>query len=290
MIRFRADLPFERDQATRFLPWIVALMVFLGALSLAAATAIGSAIDRWDTDLTGRITVQVPANQASPVALALMVEALTATPGITKAETLSAEATRALVEPWLGAVGADLDLPLPAVIDVETAAGTVFDVNLLAGRLIKIAPGIIVDDHRVWLAPLIRIARTVELIAFAILALIGMTAIAVVIFATRSGLAVHSAIINLLHVMGAQDAYIARQFQMQAMMLGTRGGIIGGIAALIVLFILTTMSAGIDVALLPSAPLSPFQWPLLLIVPVAAVVIAMATARVTVLRALAGMP
>ncbi|MCZ6838279.1 MAG: FtsX-like permease family protein, partial [Alphaproteobacteria bacterium] len=109
-------------------------------------------------------------------------------------------------------------------------------------------------------------------------------------FATRSGLAVHAAIINLLHVMGARDAYIARQFQMQAMMLGIRGGIIGSLAAIVVLAVLTTMSAGIDVALLPSAPLSPAQWPLLIIVPVTAVIITMATARVTVLRALAEMP
>lgn len=290
MIRLRADLPFERDQATRFLPWIVALMVFLGALALAAATTIGSAIERWDNDLTGRITVQVPADEANSDALARIVDALTATPGITQAETLSADATRALVEPWLGAVDADLDLPLPAVIDVETAAGTKFDVNLLAGRLTKFAPGVIIDDHRVWLLQLIRVARTVELVAFAILATIGLTAIAAVIFATRSGLAVHAAIINLLHLMGARDAYIARQFQMQAMMLGVRGGIIGSAAALIVLFVLTTMTAGIDVALLPSASLSPLQWPLLIVVPLAAVIIAMATARVTVLRVLARMP
>ena len=104
------------------------------------------------------------------------------------------------------------------------------------------------------------------------------------------GLAVHAAIINLLHVMGAKDAYIARQFQMQAMMLGIRGGIIGGAAAALVLLILTSMAAGIDVALLPSSPLSPSQWPMLIIVPVAAIVIAMATARVTVLRTLARMP
>lgn len=290
MIRFRADLPFEQDQATRFVPWIVALMVFLGALALAAATAVGGAIDGWDNNLTGRITVQVPADEASPKALSRLVDALTATPGIAQAETLSAEAIRALVEPWLGTLDADLELPLPAVIDVETAVGAVFDVNLLAGRLAKIAPGVIVDDHRVWLAQLVRAARTVELVAFAILALIGLTAIAAVIFATRSGLAVHAAIINLLHVMGARDAYIARQFQMQAMMLGIRGGIIGSLAAIVVLAVLTTMSAGIDVALLPSAPLSPAQWPLLIIVPVTAVIIAMATARVTVLRALAEMP
>lgn len=290
MIRFRADLPFERDQATRFVPWIVALMVFLGALALAAATVVGGAIDRWDNNLTGRITLQVPAEEANPKVLTRLVDTLTATPGIAKAETLSADATRALVEPWLGKVDADLELPLPAVIDVETTEGAEFDVNLLAGRLAKIAPGIIVDDHRVWLSQLIRMARTVEWIAFSIVALIGLTAIAAIIFATRSGLAVHGAIINLLHVMGARDSYIARQFQMQAMMLGIRGGLIGSIAAVVVLVALTTMSAGIDVALIPAAPLSLAQWPVLATVPVAAVLIAMATARVTVLRALAEMP
>ena len=265
-------------------------MVFLGALALAAATAVGGAIDRWDNNLSGRITVQVPADKASPKALTRLVDALSATPGIAQAELLSAAATRALVEPWLGKIDADLELPLPAVIDVETEAGAKFDVNLLAGRLHKITPGVIVDDHRVWLLQLIRVARTVEWVAFSILALIGLTAIAAVIFATRSGLAVHAAIINLLHVMGARDAYIARQFQMQAMMMGIRGGVIGSVAAIVVLVVLTTMSAGIDVALLPSAALSPAQWPLLLIVPVAAVMITMATARMTVLRALAGMP
>lgn len=290
MIRFRADLPFERDQATKFLPWIVALMVFLGALALAAATVIGNAIERWDNDLSGRITVQVPAAQATDKAVAELLEALAGTPGITRAQRLSEEATRALVEPWLGTLDADLELPLPTVIDVETAAGTVFDVNLLAGRLAKIAPDVIVDDHRVWLSQLIRVARTVEAIAFAILALIALTAIAAVIFATRSGLAVHASIINLLHVMGAHDSYIARQFQMQAMMLGLRGGTIGSIAAFAVVLVVTTMSASIDVALLPSAPLAPLQWLLLFVVPLAAILIAMATARVTVLRALAAMP
>ena len=290
MMRLRADLPFERDQATRFLPWIVALMVFLGALSLAGATVIGNAIERWDNDLSGRLTIQVPSDEARPAVLEQLVETLTATPGIVRAELLSAAATRALVEPWLGSLDTELDLPLPAVIDIETAAGANFDVNLLAGKFTDIAPGLVVDDHRVWLLQLIRVARTVEIVAFSILALIGFSAVAAVVFATRSGLAVHAGIINLLHVMGARDSYIARQFQMQAMMLGIRGGIIGGIAAAIVLGILTIMTANIDVALLPAVPLSPVQWPLLFIVPAAGVVIAMATARVTVLRALAAMP
>ena len=38
-----SDIPFERDQSTRFLPWIVAVMVFLAALATAAAIAVGDA-------------------------------------------------------------------------------------------------------------------------------------------------------------------------------------------------------------------------------------------------------
>ena len=62
---------------------------------------VGGAIDRWDNNLTGRITLQVPAEEANPKVLTRLVDTLTATPGIAKAETLSADATRALVEPWL---------------------------------------------------------------------------------------------------------------------------------------------------------------------------------------------
>jgi len=290
VIRLRTDLPFERDQATRFLPWIVAFMVFLGALSLAAATAVGNAIASWDNTLTGRITIQVPGDAADTGAIGQLVEALQATPGIARVEVLSAAATRALVEPWLGNLDGELELPLPTVIDVETSTASDIDTVALAGSLAKIAPDLIVDDHRIWMAQLIRVARTIEWIAFAIVALIGAAAVAVVVFATRSGLAVHAAIINLLHVMGARDAYIARQFQRQAMWLGVRGGIIGSLATVVVLILLTAVAAGIDVALIPTAPLSLKQWPLLISVPVAAVFIAMATARVTVLRALARMP
>lgn len=290
MIRLRSDLPFERDHTTRFLPWIVAVMVFLGALALAAAAAIGNAVAAWDHTLAGRLTVQVPASQANAETVTQLVDALRAVPGIAQAQALDDAVARALLEPWLGELGSDLDLPLPIVIDVETRTGTAIDANALGAQLRKIASGVMVDDHRVWLGQLVRVARTAEWISFTILAVIGLAAVATVIFATRSGLAIHAGIINLLHVMGARDAYIARQFQMQAMMLGLRGGIIGSIGAAVVLVIVSTVTAGVDVALLPAATLSPAQWPLLISVPVAAIAIAMATARLTVLRTLAAMP
>ncbi|MEP4378751.1 MAG: cell division protein [Alphaproteobacteria bacterium] len=290
MLGHRTDLPFERDQSTRFLPWIVALMVFLGALMFAGALIVSDTIDSWDSTLTGRMTVQVPQDSATGPEIESLVTLLDATPGVAAVRPVPAREARALLIPWLGEEVVDSGLPIPALIDIELSAGARLDAGLLAARLSQLVPGTTVDDHRAWLSALINLGRTVEILAFVILALIASAAIVAVIFTTRSGLAVHAAIIELLHQMGAHDTYIARQFQIQAMKLSLRGGIAGAAAAGIVLLIFAWVGRGIDAAFLPPVTLTIGEWLALLIVPAGAVVIAMLTARLTVLRALARMP
>ena len=290
MLRRRTDLPFERDQSTRFLPWIVALMVFLGALMFAGALVVSDTIDSWNSTLTGRMTVQVPHDVAGDAATGTLVTLLGATPGITGVRPVPASEARALLIPWLGEEVVDSGLPIPALIDVELAADARIDANLLATRLSQSVPGTTVDDHRAWLSALINLGRTVEILAFVILGLIASAAIVAVIFTTRSGLAVHAAIIELLHQMGAHDTYIAGQFQFQAMMLTLRGGIAGAAAAALVLLVFAWVGQGIDAAFLPPVTLTITEWLALMIVPAGAVAIAMLTARLTVLRALARLP
>ena len=290
MLGRRTDLPFERDQSTRFLPWIVALMVFLGALMFAGALVVSDTIDNWDSTLTGRMTVQVPQDSATDAAMGTLVTMLGATPGITAVRPVPESEARALLIPWLGAEVVDSGLPIPALIDVELAAGGHLDASLLAARLSQSVPGTTVDDHRVWLSALINLGRAVEILAFVILGLIASAAVVAVVFTTRSGLAVHAAIIELLHQMGAHDSYIAGQFQIQALRLSLRGGITGAAAAAFVLLIFAWVGRGIDAAFLPPVTLTVVEWIALLIVPAGAVVIAILTARLTVLRALARLP
>lgn len=286
----RRDLPFERDQSTRFLPWIVALMVFLGVLMFAAALVVSSAVDIWDDTLTGRMTVQVPDSAATGEITRQLADLLENTPGISRVRIIPDAEARALLIPWLGEGVVRSGLPVPSLIDLEIAPGAGLDPALLQARLAETAPDVTVDDHRAWLSALITLARTAEFLAFSILALIASAAVIAVIFTTRSGLAVHSAIIELLHQMGAPDTYIAGQFQMQALTLALRGGIAGGLSAAIVLLLFGWISQGIDAAFLPDLSLSIAGWLVLLLVPAGAVVIAMLTARLTVLRALARMP
>jgi len=285
-----SDLPFERDQSTRFLPWIVALMVFLGALMFAAALVVSDAVDTWDSSLTGRMTIQIPENETPGDTIQKLTEALQSAKDITSVRIVPDAEARALLIPWLGEGVLESGLPIPSLIDVEIDAGSRIDSVLLQARLAEIAPNVAVDDHRAWLSALIDLARTAEILAFAILALIASAAVVAVIFTTQSGLAVHAAIIELLHQMGARDSYIASQFQLQALMLSLRGGVAGAAAAVIVLLFFGWIGRGIDAAFLPSLSLSLLDWIFLLLVPAGAVTIAMLTARVTVLRTLARMP
>lgn len=290
MLAGRTDLPFERDQSTRFLPWIVALMVFLGVLMFAGALVVAGTVQAWDSNLTGRMTVQVPDAVADDATTGRLLAMLRQTPGVTRAEVVPAETVAALLVPWLGEGAVESDLPVPALIDVELAPGARIDAARLSTRLAEAAPGTAVDDHRAWLSALIDLGRAVEALAFAILALIASAAVIAVVFTTRSGLAVHAAIIELLHQMGAHDRYIAGQFQLQAMMLAIRGGLAGAVAAAAVLVVIGWVASGVDAAFLPPLTLAPVEWIALLVVPVAAIAISMLTARITVLRALARMP
>lgn len=266
-------------------------MVLLAILALAAALIVEEAVRAWDNGLSGRLTIQVPADATAQGSdpVDQLLDVLVTTPGVLSARALSPAATSALLEPWLGEAAFSAELPLPRIIDVQLDDGESLDTDLLAARLANITPGVTVDDHRVWLAGLIDLARSLEIAAAAIVLVIAAGAVITVIFATRSGLAVHYRIIELLHFMGARDAYVAKQFQTHAMWLGVRGSLLGTLVAAVILFGIGYISRGIDAAFLPSLALSPVQLVSLVLVPVASVLIAMATARQTVMRALAHM-
>jgi cell division transport system permease protein len=218
------------------------------------------------------------------------LEVLRATPGVAQAKALSREEMLALLEPWLGSGRFAEELSLPALIDVKLKAHSGVSLEGLAATLDAAVPGATIDDHKRWFGRLILLVRSVELIAGGIVLLVSLAAIATVIFVTRTGLAIHHDVIELLHVMGAHDAYIARQFQFQALDMGVRGGAIGFALAASTLLALGYLSARIEAMLLPSLELNASQWLALSALPFVVALISMITARVTVLRALAKLP
>lgn len=286
------DLALDTDPARRFLPWLLAMIVYLAGLALAGMMSLSAAVDRWDHGLTGTLTIQVPAPAAGErdTALANALSALRATPGVASARPLSDSETAALLEPWLGSGTLARELPLPRLIDVRLRDGAGADIEGLTALVRAAAPGAVVDDHKKSLDRLITLARSIEVVAVTIVVLVALAAIATVVFITRTGLALHAGGIELLHLIGATDGYVARQFQGQALELALRGGVIGLILTAATIILLGRAAEALGAGLLPDLTLSILQWAILAAVPLVIGLIGMLTARITVMAALRELP
>lgn len=270
---------------------VIAAMGFLACLSLGAALIVSSAAAGWETDLTGTLTVQVKpegtvsAEDQIEAALAI----LDATPGIASAQPLDSAATAALIEPWLGAGNVTETLPLPRLIDVKLEPGATIDHDALAARLNAAAPGLVLDTHRQWLDELLGAAAAARLLAFAVLAVISATTLAIVVFATRAGLSANQGVVEVLHLCGARDSFIAGEVQRHFFNLGWRGGLIGFALAALTFLIVEALSAGDALFLVAVPSLDALHYLWLLAVPALLALAVTATARLTVLRALGRM-
>jgi len=289
-LRRQTDVPFERDAASRLLPWIIAVMAYLAALAVVSATVVNSAVSRWSAGLSGTLTVQIPAAESGIKETAervnRAVRILRDTPGVKKIVLLDQKRVTALLEPWLGPNVNANDLPLPQLIDVSIERLEPNDVLALQHRISSEIAGANVEDHQRWLNQILDLVRSVGLLTMAIVGLIVFAAVITVIFATRTSMKIHHQVTEVLHLIGARDSYIARQFARQALILGLEGGIIGTVLAGGTLWAIGHFAGQVQAFSLSTFALTPLQWSTLAITPFAAAGVAMLTARFTVMRVL----
>jgi len=289
-----SHLPLENDSSSRFLPSIVALMVALLTFSIVGLAVLHDTVGRWATQIDGSLTIQVPPTGLSQLEpkqreaaleerVQTIIAAVSGQPGVARIAELSPDKMVELLEPWLGPNEMISDLPIPRIIEITPSSG--FDFNVLEATVSRTAPEAVLDDHRIWLERISDVAVSVEM---ALLALIGVLFAATtlsVFFATRSGLSIHKSIIELLHLIGAPDGYIAGQFARHTMRLAFLGSLIGIAIALPVSLLIGYLGlrAGWQI---PATLHLPLFFILVLIVPVAISSVAWLTAKRTVLKVL----
>jgi cell division transport system permease protein len=210
------------------------------------------------------------------------------TPGIAHAAALSDAEQAKLVRPWIGADALISDLPLPQLIDADIAPGAEVDIKALAAQLKIAAPRALVDDHSHWIGRLQDMASTLVWSAYGILFLIAVATAATVAFATRAGLDAHSDMVALLHQIGAQSGFVAHAFEWHYFRATiTAAGAGAAFAATVFAAAGGLESVGYEaVPFLPPVSLQPIELLWLFTVPVAAGLIALITARLSVLAAL----
>ena len=231
--------------AGRALVTVIAIMTFLAALTAGSATLIFNASQEWTSLVSSEMTIQIkPAiGRDLDKDSARAVKIAEAHPGIASVKPMSAKESARLLEPWLGA-GLDLkELPIPRLIVIrQTDSGA--DLVALAKTLRKDVPNAVLDNHRLWVERLASVSRALLFAALCVLLLVLVSMTLAVSFATRGAMAGNREIIDVLHFVGAEDRYIAREFQRHFLVLGFKGGLAGGLAAIVAFAIIGYFLSG----------------------------------------------
>ena len=220
--------------AGRALMAVIAILTFLAALSAGAAVLAARASDQWRGAISNEMTIQVRPDShrkidddvARAVMLASGLKEVESVRAVPKAESDK------LLEPWLG-TGLDLvELPVPRLIVLKLKADAASDLAGFGAELRREVPTATLDDHRLWVRRLSAMAGTIIATGFAIVLLVLTAAALAVAFAPRGAMAGSRDSVEVLHFVGANDDFIAREFQSRFIRLGLRGGLFGGLAAI----------------------------------------------------------
>lgn len=220
--------------ASRALVAVIAILTFLAALSAGAAIMVSRASSQWRGAVASEMTIQIRPDPRRniEVDIARSVALARSIPGIADVRNVPRAESDKLLEPWLGA-GLDLvELPVPRLVILRIGNGQRPDLAALRQSLKNEVPVASLDDHRIWVTRISTMANTMIAAGLTVVLLVLAAAALAVAFATRGAMAGSRDSVEVLHLVGADDEFIAREFQNRFARLGLKGGAIGAIAAI----------------------------------------------------------
>jgi cell division transport system permease protein len=277
------------------MPWVIAIMVALTVIAAAAGLALSNVAGNASSAISGGLTVQVveaaPAerDRQAEVAVALLRNRQ----DVAEVRRVPDAELESLVEPWLGAeaggglASADEAVPIPALLDVRLR-GAVTQRRLaeLRDALTASVPAARVDAQSAWLGPVFDAIRSLQWLAVGLVLLLAATSAAAVWLAARSSLGSNRDTIEIVHLLGGTDRQIAGIFQRSIAVDALVGGGVGLLLGLLAVFLLGGQFAALGSGMVAGGALDFADWAAIAAIPLVGVLIAMLTARLTVLGAL----
>lgn len=289
LIASKADRRLLDDRrGTRVMVWVMAIMLFLTVLAGALGLATLGAAAVLDRQLAGRLTVQIVAsaervrNRETTAARA----ALGRLPEVRRAVVVDRARLAEMLSPWLGEDGADPDLPIPAMIDVDLTRGDPAAVARVTQVVRAVAPSARIDRQESWMAPVRTVMTMLTGLAGGLVLLMAAATTAVVILAARAGLDTHHDTIAVLHMLGSTDVQVARLFQRRIALDTLVGGMLGMGVALGAVALVGARLDALGSDLIAGLALGPGDWTVLVGLPIVFALLATLAARLAVLSAL----
>ncbi|RZV36242.1 MAG: cell division protein [Sphingomonadaceae bacterium] len=294
----RGLVPFRGERASQLLPqgslagpvpWVIAIMVALTVIATAAGLALSNLADGAQAELSGGATIQVV--EAEPGERARQAQAveevLAGFPEVATIRRVPQSELEGLLEPWLGAGVDGETVPVPALIDVRLREEATPDkLRRMRAALLQVAPDARIDAQATWLGPVFSAIASLQYLALALVVLLATTSLAAVFLAARSALGSNRETIEVVHLLGGTDTQIARVFQRTVATDAALGGMVGLVLGTAAVLFLGQRFAALDSGMVAGGGLGWQDWLAVAFVPLITVLLAMVTARLTVVAAL----
>ena len=286
------DLPLNQTAVSRFLPWIMAGLLYLSVIALATAAIADGALSLF-SQRDQMVTVSLPTAGVSETGdrdVQRVLTVLSETREVVSATVVPDDELQDLIEPWLGERGNNEDLPLPRLIDVTLDPLAQIDLEKLENQLRTMVADATIGVQIVGRDQAERQATFFRIVGITLGTVLLIGALAIVAIITSLSLAMHNDTVALLRYMGAQDGYLARQFERYALQSGLRGGLVGFFAAMLTVLALLYSIQHLELTNSIRLGLRPADWIFLACVPIVTALLCTATARFTALWGLGRMP
>ena len=280
---------------TRFagpIPWVIAILIALVVIAAAGGLALRNLATSAQADLSAAVTVQVieanPDLRAARGAAAVRV--LTAMEGVQAVRLVPEAELAALLEPWLGEGATSGDVPIPALIDVElTRSAGPAEVARIEAALAQNVPGARVDAQSDWLRPVYGALAALQWLALGLITLVALATAAAVWLAARNAFAGARDTVEIIHLLGATDRQISAVFLRTVLYEAAFGAAVGTALGVAAVWLLGQQFAALDSGMAGGGGLAFKDWLVIAAVPLAGVLIALLTARITIALALKDM-
>jgi cell division transport system permease protein len=225
----QSDFAFRQDTTLAYLPLVIAFLTVLSLCMTHSAAYIKHVTLSGSEALQQRLHLHLPYD-TSEVSITQLYEEMARTDGIESIDRISRQEMRGFLGSWMG-MDSTLsdDFPLPIILDItlHPDAPRAEVQTLLQRYLTRNIDGALLESYDDSIAAFNQSSRLVKTGIYILGFVVMISTTLIVVIVSRINLGIHRRHIEILHDLGASDAYINRQFIKRSAIISLQGVVCG---------------------------------------------------------------